>query len=76
MKWTNVIKVWQKYSQVFLQGLGGTLWISAVVLLAGSILGLFISLLRMSKIKPFRMIGAVYVEILRGPPILLQLYFF
>ena len=76
MKWTNVIKVWQKYSQVFLQGLGGTLWISAVVLLAGSILGLLISLLRMSKIKPFRMIGAVYVEILRGTPILLQLYFF
>ena len=76
MKWSNILKIWQKYDVVFLRGLGGTLWISAVVLLLGCVLGLFVSLTRMSKFKPVRWLGDLYVEILRGTPVLLQLYFF
>lgn len=76
MKWAYVVKIWQKYDMVFLRGLGGTLWISAVVLLVGCVLGLLVSLLRMSKIKPLQWLGDIYVEILRGTPVLLQLYFF
>lgn len=76
MKWAYVVKIWQKYDTVFLRGLGGTLWISAVVLLLGCVLGLFVSLTRMSKFKPIRWLGDLYVEILRGTPVLLQLYFF
>lgn len=76
MKWAYVVKIWQKYDTVFLRGLGGTLWISAVVLLVGCLLGLLVSLLRMTKIKPLSWFGNLYVEILRGTPVLLQLYFF
>lgn len=76
MKWAYVVKIWQKYDTVFLRGLGGTLWISAVVLLVGCLLGLLVSLLRMTKIKPLSWLGNLYVEILRGTPVLLQLYFF
>ena len=59
-----------------LSGLVGTLWISAVVLICGIILGIFVALLRMTKIKPLNIVAEVYVEILRGTPVLLQLYFF
>ncbi len=72
----KVFKVWTKYSAVFIEGIQGTLWISAVVLLFGSLVGLLVAVIRMTKFKPIRWIGDLYVEILRGTPILLQLYFF
>ncbi len=72
----KMIKLWERYSDVFLSGLVGTLWISAVVLIFGIILGIFVALLRMTKIKPLNIVAEVYVEILRGTPVLLQLYFF
>ncbi|QIK68849.1 amino acid ABC transporter permease [Erysipelothrix sp. HDW6C] len=64
------------YLKVFLDGAWGTLWISAVVVLFGTALGGIVALGKMSKIKVINMIASGYVEILRGTPILLQLYFF
>jgi His/Glu/Gln/Arg/opine family amino acid ABC transporter permease subunit len=61
---------------VFLSGLWGTLWISAVTVLIGTVLGVFVAMMRMSKNKLINAIASVYIEILRGTPILLQLYFF
>ena len=61
----KVIKVWLKYYPVYLSGLWGTLWISAVTVFLGALLGMVVALMRMSRLK-----------ILRGTPILLQLYFF
>ena len=45
------IKVWLKYYPVYLSGLWGTLWISAVTVLLGALLGMVIALVRMSKMK-------------------------
>ena len=72
----KLYKVWQKYYMVFLRGLGGTLWISAVTLVFGTILGLFVAVLRMIRVKPLNALASAYVEVLRGTPVLLQLYFF
>ena len=72
----KVIKVWLKYYPVYLSGLWGTLWISAVTVFLGALLGMVVALMRMSRLKILRLISNVYVEILRGTPILLQLYFF
>lgn len=72
----KMIKLWVKYDNVFLSGLVGTLWISAVVVLLGTVLGMFIALLRMGKSKLLNAIADIYIEVLRGTPILLQLYFF
>ena len=72
----NIIGILEKYYYVFLSGLGGTLWISAIVVLAGTVLGVLIALLRMSKFKVLQRIADVYIEILRGTPVLLQLYLF
>ena len=72
----SMLKIWQKYSAVFISGLGGTLWISLVTVALGTLLGMFVALMRMGRSKMLRVITDVYIEVLRGTPILLQLYFF
>lgn len=72
----KIIGLLEKYYPVYLSGLWGTLWISAVTVLFGTLLGILIAFMRMSKVKVLNIISNVYVEILRGTPILLQLYFF
>ena len=66
----KVIKVWLKYYPVYLSGLWGTLWISAVTVFLGALLGMVVALMRMSRLKILRTVFNVYVEILRGTPIL------
>ena len=72
----NAIKILNKYGSVFVKGLGGTLWMSVVTVFFGTILGILIALMRMGKLKISRIIAEVFVEIIRGIPALMQLYFF
>lgn len=77
----NIIKVLERYWPLFLTGLGYTLLLSAVTVIFGAILGLFVATMKMSKftiykIKPFSFLASLYIEIIRGTPLLLQLYFF
>ena len=72
----KIIKIWLKYYPVYLSGLWGTLWISAGTVLLGAMLGMVVALIRMSHTKVLKGITDLFVEILRGTPILLQLYFF
>ena len=71
-----ILKLLSKYSNVFIDGLFGTLWLAAVTVCIGTVLGVLIALMRMSKVKVVSGISTVYIEILRGTPVLLQLYFF
>lgn len=66
----------EKYYPVYLSGLWGTLWISAVTVLFGTLLGVLVAVLRMTRFRVLHWITDAYVEVLRGTPILLQLYFF
>ena len=72
----KIIGLLEKYYMVYLQGLWGTLWISAVTVLCGTLLGLLIAALRMSRSRLLNSFAGAYIEVLRGTPILLQLYFF
>lgn len=72
----SIVKLWEKYSSVYISGLFGTLWISLVTVLLGTVLGMFVALLRMSRFRAARAAAGAYIEVLRGTPILLQLYFF
>lgn len=72
----KIIGIVEKYYPVYLSGLWGTLWISAVVVLIGTVLGMGVAAMRMSRIKPLNWIADIYIEIIRDTPILLQLYFF
>jgi len=62
-----------KYSHLFASGLLMTLKLTFLAVTIGVILGLFIALIKMSSIKPLSFIGASYVEIIRGTPLLVQL---
>ena len=55
------------------EGLGRTCAIFGLTLLFSLPLGLLVAFLRMSKIKPIRYIAQVYISILRGTPLMLQL---
>jgi len=72
----KIFKLLEKYYPVYLNGLWGTLWISAVTVVCGAMLGMLIALMRMGKVKALNFIASAYIEVLRGTPILLQLYFF
>ena len=73
----NIVKLTIKYWDKFLiTGLGYTMSLAAITVTVGAVLGSLIALMRMSKIPPLRWIAAVYTEIIRGTPMLLQLYLF
>ncbi|WFD11635.1 amino acid ABC transporter permease [Tepidibacter hydrothermalis] len=63
-----------KYYMFFLIGTKNTVLLSICSVFIGVILGLFISLMKLSKSKVLNIISSVYIEILRGTPILVQLF--
>lgn len=72
-------KIWRllgSYGGEFLKGLGGTLSLAAATVVLGTALGILVALLRMSRFRAAHGLARLYTEVLRGTPILLQLYFF
>ena len=72
----KIIRLRNLYNTTFLKGLWGTLWLSGLTVFFGTLLGMVIALMRMGKSKILQGFADIYIEILRGTPILLQLYFF
>lgn len=73
----NTVSMMQKYWKVFLvKGVGYTLELTLIAVLFGVVFGAVLALLRRSRIAPLRWFALSYVEVIRGTPILLQLYFF
>ena len=71
----NIVKIMQKYWYVFLvQGIGYTLLLSLLTVAFGAVLGLLLYLGRTVRFKPLNWICIAIVEVVRGTPILLQLY--
>ena len=56
----KVGKLLVKYYPVYLSGLWGTLWISAVTVLFGALLGVLVALMRMSRFKLLRGISKAH----------------
>jgi len=74
---SNIFKIMSKYWRVFLiRGVGYTLALTSITVFFGAILGIFICLARMSKSKVLNSIALNLGEIVRGTPMLLQLYVF
>ena len=73
----NIAKLWSQYWQVFLiQGLTTTLKLTCIAVVLGVLLGTVVAILKMSRFKIVRFLITVYIEVIRGTPILLQLYIF
>ena len=73
----NIVKIMAKYWDVFLiKGLSITISLSVIAVFFGAILGALLALGKMSRFKVLRGIIAAFIEVIRGTPILLQLYLF
>jgi arginine/lysine/histidine transport system permease protein len=62
------------YYQFFLTGIYITIILAVIAVVLGSIFGVALTLLRRSRFKVLKLIGDVYVEFIRGTPILAQIY--
>ena len=71
----NIVKIMQKYWHVFLvEGLSYTLLLSVITVAFGVVLGLLLYLGRTVHFKPLNWLCIAIVEVIRGTPMLLQLY--
>ncbi|MGM1022814.1 MAG: ABC transporter substrate-binding protein/permease [Bacillota bacterium] len=69
----NIVDIFWEYRSLYATGIGYTLLLSALGVLFGFIIGLIISLLRMSGVRIIEWLSTAYVEVLRGTPMLVQL---
>lgn len=72
---TQMGEIFGKYWKTFIiTGLSGTLILSVITVFFGAILGALLALGKMSRIKPLSWLITAFIEVVRGTPLLLQLY--
>ena len=59
---------------VFFQGVGTTVELALCTAIFGTLLGIVVALLRMSRVKLLKVLAGAYIEFLRGTPLLVQLF--
>lgn len=72
----QVIKVFQDYSFYFVTGIKYTILVAAITLVFGTILGTMLGIARMSRIKVIQILSAIYIEFVRGVPLITQIFMF
>lgn len=68
------LDIWNKYGSLYITGAEQTIIIAFFTVILGTVIGLFLSLMKLSKNKILKLIASTYIEIIRGTPILVQLY--
>src|SRR2546423_3227553 len=69
---------WQRIfhpDHVFWSALWRTVYIAVLAQFFGVLLGLLSALMRMSKFWPFKVLGGLYVLLVRGTPVIVQIFF-
>ena len=72
----NIVTVVERYWSLFLSGLGYTLQLALITVVCGTQLGSLIALMRMARFRPLSVVATAFIEVIRGTPLLLQLYVF
>ena len=72
----NIVTVVERYWSLFLSGLGYTLLLALITVVCGTLLGSLIALMRMARFRPLSVVATAFIEVIRGTPLLLQLYVF
>lgn len=62
-----------KYFPYFVSGTGITMIISIITIILGTCIGLLMALMKLAKNKPMNVLANIYIEVLRGTPMLLQI---
>jgi polar amino acid transport system permease protein len=65
-----------KYAPLYLKGWWTTIWICLAALGLSTFIGLFFALARRSRFLPLRYFSRIYVELVRGTPLLVQILIF
>ncbi len=68
--WDYVIRYWP----MMMQGVRMTIILTTLAVAIGTCIGLFVSLLRLSKFKPANWLAKAYVDFFRGTPLLVQIF--
>jgi arginine/lysine/histidine transport system permease protein len=63
-----------KYIPMLLDGVRWTILLTLISVVIGVVLGLVTALMKMSKFKVLKIIATCYIEIIRGTPIMVQLF--
>jgi len=69
----NVLDLFIEYKHYYIIGIKITILLSFLSLIAGVILGTILCLLKMSKYKLLSILSTVYIEIVRGTPMMVQI---
>ena len=64
-------KLWEGFATAF-RGVPTTMGVSAVAVLIGLVLGLILALMRLSRFKVLRGLSTLYIDIVRGTPLMVQ----
>ena len=68
-------KIFVKYWDMFLiKGLSATILLSLLTVVCGTLLGAIFAVIKISRVKALSWIISAVVEVIRGTPMLLQLY--
>jgi polar amino acid transport system permease protein len=70
--------LWQQIFHVdhaFVRALYTTIYISVIAQFFGVLLGLAAALMRMSRLRPLRVLSGLYVLVFRGTPVIVQIFF-
>ncbi|MBC7458068.1 MAG: amino acid ABC transporter permease, partial [Bdellovibrionaceae bacterium] len=73
--WKDKLEIYQKTGSLFLKAAWQTIKISFLAMIVAVVLGLVIVCLRLYGPKPFKYLTTAFVELIRGTPLLLQLFF-
>jgi glutamate transport system permease protein len=73
--WAQFIDVEGQWPQYLLTGLWGTFRAAAGAMVIAASLGLVLALLRLSHLAPVRVVSGVIIDVFRGPPVLLMIFF-
>lgn len=68
-----IVELFLEYKHYYITGIKVTLLLSFLSLIAGVLLGTFLSLLKMSKYKLLSSISTAYIEVFRGTPMMVQI---
>lgn len=70
---TGICQFLSKYSALFLGGVKNTLLLSLTAGVLSILVGCVLCFLRMSRIAPLRWIANIWIEFVRGTPVLVQI---
>jgi His/Glu/Gln/Arg/opine family amino acid ABC transporter permease subunit len=69
----KVLELFVNYKHYYITGIKITILLSFLSLIAGVLLGTLLCLLKMSKFKLLSIISTIYIEVVRGTPMMVQI---